>query len=174
MLDWGLPVGRAPQTFSRFLFSHCLTRLGHKSVKPPWRQPANSRSSKRWWASDMLVINQICLSSQSTDLSDSFKEWPFANITTKQIYECILISPVLQSTSVSRWDSFEIDIPGKPGGAGQHVQGDHDDQQGHHGATGAFGDEYDPKFWLCRFCRFKGIFHLTNSDWYWPQGSHSI
>ena len=75
------------------------------------------------------------------DLSDSFKEWPFANITTKQIYECILISPVLQSISVSRWDSFEIDIPGKPGGAGQHVQGDHDDQQGHHGATGACGDE---------------------------------
>ena len=89
----------------------------------------------------MLVINQICLSSQSTDLSDSFKGWPFANIATKQIYECILISPVLQLISVSRWDSFEIDIPGKPGGAGQHVQGDHDDQQGHHGATGACGDE---------------------------------
>ena len=89
----------------------------------------------------MLVINQICLSSQSTDLSDSFKGWPFANIATKQIYECILISPVLQLISVSRWDSFEIDIPGEPGGAGQHVQGDHDDQQGHHGATGACGDE---------------------------------
>ena len=89
--------------------------------------------------SDLVQIFQQHASHRNKP--ESFEEWPSANLTTRQT---TTNSFSLRSISLCRrWGSLEDYIAGDPGGAGQHVQGDHDDQQRHHGATGGSAEEQD-------------------------------